>query len=402
MPYHRAIFPTASDAQSGVLTMVENLKASYQAAATDAGSPTETIKATTATRVQSSQPLPAGAGDGYNRVSWEIATPFGLKEVVASSMPEAQAPTPVAVSGKVRFEKTTDSTITVTSRIAAQIRIQKLDTTGAIGTGLRFEDPATGKQYDTTSGVAGGQPPAFYEVSVSEVTSTETSNVTHGTPLICMVPPSNMNGYAQVSRMKGFTVNTGVTLTDSATGYIYTVTGGPFTLADTAAARLAGDHKLSTIQVRGPTNGPNVVAVDTSLTFGTTPTNARSTATVATAPTSTIPLGTTFVRSGTPNRTMKTTAAIVIGDASKAEAPFVAVETTPFDPVLAVSSTSTVSPSVSGVSTTATITEVTPDKPFPVSYGAQLFGDEPTWKTIVKPTLDGRWLGIVFTEPLGT
>jgi len=402
MPYHRAIFKTAAEAQSGVLTMVANLEAAYQSAASDAGSPTPTTKPVTTTQVQSSQPLPAGAGDGYNSVEWEIATPFGLKETVRSSMPEAQAPTPVAVSGKVRFTKTTNSTITVTSRIAAQIRIQKLDTAGSIGTGLRFEDPATGKQYDTTSGVAGGQPPAFYEVSVSEVTSTETSDVTHGTPLICAVPPSNMGAYAQVSRMKGFTVNNGTTLTDSATGYIYTVTGGPWTLADTTAARLSGAHSLSTIQVLGPTYGPNVVAVDTSLTFGTTPTNCKSKAVVATAPTSTIPVGTTFVRSGTPNRTMKTTAAIVIGDASSAETTFAAVTTDPFDPVLAVSSTATVSPSISGVSTTATITEVTPDEPFPVSYGSQLFGDEPTWKTIIKPTLDGRWFGIVFTEPLGT
>jgi hypothetical protein len=398
MPYYREFFRTAAEAQSGVLTMVGSLRASYIAAASDAGSPMETTKPSTNTSVLASSDTPA-SGELKN-VNWEISTPFGLKESIHSVMHQDQAPTPIAVSGKARFTKTTNTTIRVTSRIASRIRIQKLDTSGAIASGLTFCDPATGKRYSTTSGVTGGNPPGFYEVTVSEVTSSETGDVSFGTPMTCVLAPSNMNPYAQVSRMAGITINSGVTLTD-AKGAVYTVDGGPWVLAE-SDSNLSGTHSISFVQVLGAIDGPTAVSVGTELTFATTPTNAKPIASVTSSPTAVVPVGTTFVRAGTPNRTMKTTASVTIGDSSSADVPFVATETTPFDPSLAVSSSMTVTPSVSGIENTATIVEVTPNKPFPVSYGSQLFGDEPSWKTIVKPTLDGRWVGIVYTDPLGT
>lgn len=400
MPHWRAFFRTAAEAQAGADAAIARLTTAFSAGASEAGDITASSTPTTTTSTLSvtalaSQALPSTA-PSYSDVSWRVTTQNGASELATSRMPTAQAPTSVAATATVTITSDNSSkpTLKAKASAASKVQIYVLDATATIAANTVLEDPSTGKQYKTV-GSFSASAIGYTSLSVTQVDTTHYAPVTHGTPLQFTTPDVKYLAMATVLRMKATTISVGATLTDAATGIQYTVTDNA-SLAGTADA-ISGDDTVD-VFFAGPTAGANAVAVGTVLTFDSPINGVVTTAAVTASPTFTLAAGSTLTFG---SNSYTTTEAATVGDAKATSVSIVAISRGASSN-LTVGDTPTISAPATGMSSSATVTAVSPALAFPQPYEKQLVGAPWTLHSRVKRELDGRWCGTVYTEPSGT
>lgn len=286
--------------------------------------------------------------------------------------------------------------------------------TGAPGTGVRvseaislpttarFEDPASGKNYEPDAATQLG--PGKRELKIKESDSAEAGDVSYGSPLEVLSAGLAARDYARivgpaiVVDMKTATVAAASPLVDAATGKTYE-TGVLVTL--TSAGRSKTGVLSAAVTFRRLADAvadTTSAAVGTELTFSPILAGVVSTATVASVGGGTLPKDHVLTRSD--GKTYTVTTETVVPDSLTAEAPIVASERgAASDLVLA--STLTLS-APTGIVSPVTVSDVTPWGAYPEVYPAQPVGAPVTWASAVVPLSDGRWEAVVYTEPYGS
>lgn len=272
----------------------------------------------------------------------------------------------------------------------------------AMPSGLRLQDPISGKTYVTT-GTQNISANGLSRLTVAEANAADLGDVSYGSVLQFVdEPPVNVAVLTRVIRMASVTVGNATLLTDAA-GNAYS-TSGPVTLSDSADSLTGNLEATTKVIAVAPTPDTASAKVGDIFTLTVAPTGVVATPACAAALGLTVPNGQAFSRAA-PVATYKTTAAGTLGDTQGVTVPFVAdagqgatadCPTTP--QVVAVTSPP------AGVSASATIPAggAIPSAGYPVPLGAQVIGAPPDFQTVVEAQPDGRFRVKLYTVPLGS
>lgn len=397
IPYH-ALFRTRSDAEAAASAGEDRLAAQLLAAAQaalpsekqgDAGS-SPVIKG----RLISATPIAHGAqpasGVEYSEAVFEITTPSGEIEQVISRIPTSQLPPPTKTNGIAIVGSTVSPTITLTATIAKKVQVIAT-ATGTYSTGSLMQDLVTGKLYQ----VDGDQAYAIgvTNIDVVETSSSDLSEVNHGSTFLLLSPPSNMMPTGRVIQMKNTSITSGKNLTDVSTGKKYvTTTGLTFASSPMLTGSTTGtvNFERVTSDLVNPTDGldKQSATVGTVFTFDTAVAGTSTSATVATSVTVTIPKDSTLTV-GTKNYVVTADATIYDNLAGFFEYIATVASATAN---LTAGNTMTFSPAVTNVGTSATVVTANGAIVYPVPFVSEVFGGQMTLVSSVREEIyGGQW-----------
>lgn len=402
MPSYRAYFANATDANTAVSAAIATLNARYKSATSDASATIQSTSAVVGVVIQSVENIPktAGLATPSTNAKVRITSPDGRSEIANAPIPTTQADTLISVaSGTVTMTCTKKSQIRVKSRIAKTIQVLVVAGSATL-TGLVVEDRTTGKQYTCNAYTASAA--GTHNVDVTEVSSADKSDITHGSTLLFLAPPSNVVQTATVNRMLGFSVTMGAAMKDGA-GRRYVVASA-FTLADSGYA-LFGDNAGTVDVRRDETDGLDItasLAVGDTVTFSSPAPEFSATATVSQTGGVTIPTGTSiYIDVSGVRYTYTTTIDTVISDVLSGSVPFKSVILGP-TANRTVGDTMTLTAAITNVASTGPVATSVAAATYPTKYASQVIGAPIEWGSKVYRSTDGRWVADVFSQPLGS
>lgn len=403
MPLHRAFFSSAGEARDAASKAIDTLRSKWMAATSGAGATVASVSPTVAVLIDSVVDVPATAisSPTYSDARVRITGPDGRSELAQVVMPKTQADALISAAGGTAYiSSTKKSQAKVKARIAKSVQVIATTAASTVLTGLVLEDRNTGKQYTCgthTSSAAGAQ-----TVDVVEADSGDLNDVTHGTVLEFVAPPTNIVADARVIKMLGFTVTPTTAMKDAA-GRAY-ITNGTLIVAD-SGLRLSGDHTGIADVVRDPTDlleYATSLVVGDAITFDSAPAGAASSAIVTRTGGATVPKGTVLEYvAGATKFSYEVTAETKISDALFAYVPFKASILGP-TANRAVGNVLTLPSPPTDVDPSAPVHTAVAAAAFPEAYASQVIGGEVEWSSRVYPARDGRWIAEVFTVPFGS
>lgn len=398
MPLHRAYYSNPTDARAAAAAAVDRLSDSWRARTTTAGAEVASVSAVSTLRVESVEAI-APVGDGKARARVRVTAGDGRTEFTSMVAARTSLDSVLArASGIVSATTSAPLAIKPRSRVAKSVQVYVMGSATASLAGHVLQDPITHKLYTTATATVG---PGAANIDVTETDSADTSEVTHGSPLEFIAPPSNVVPLARVIRMAGFTVPA-LSVLVHPSGRRYS-NGLSSVMTDSGYA-LSGDHTVTTYSfARDTADGKPLdeyLTVGESLTFSTSLAGVASTATVGRAAYFPIPAGTILRGTFDPTLRYQTTEAAAIYDGMSADVPIVALGTGSaynLDVVAVEFETP-----IAGVTAGAALVGFAPAGTYPATATPLVVGAPLEWSSRVYQTSDRRWVAEVFTLPIGS
>jgi len=396
MPLHRAYFPTQAEAREKAAKAVDALNAKWLARAQAAGAQVATTAPVVDVVIEGVTLLPDPTRPDTSEVLTRITAPDGRSDVIVATMPTSQADSLLSLaSGTVDIFTNKQAKIQVKGRVAASVQIYTTGATALNATHI-IEDRNTGKKYQCVATSPAGA--GAFTVPVTEVSTADLGDVSHGTALEFLNPPKEVNPIARVNSISSYALSGSNELFDSR-GRRYVITG---VINVAASSGLAGDSTGEGLILRDATDGLDYVTsleVGETLTFVPQAPGVALLATVVEKGELAIPKG-SILKSADGLRRYETTADALASDVCYAR-PTIKARATGSGHNLVLNEFLAFEPAIAGVSSVQ-VKATTAAATYPEKASSQIVGAPLEWTYSVQLARDGRWMADVYTLPFGS